>query len=215
MTFDSQSDTLSPFAEWFWKATGVLVAVAFVIGGGLTLFILLIAGLWEGFSRTEFVFLFLGGVIYVCAGIALSGYVAFRPSHAKGGILLLYLVPVLVFAWPKATDEQPAEWVHTYMTGTEAEAAEARDLLLERGRRAGGDRAVRTLLTYLEDPTNEETVLKTVKMLGELSYQYPPVLEALQTVRDTTRANPQQQILFDAAGEALLGVNPYLNPDQI
>lgn len=193
------------------RLIGFTLAGAYVLIGTLVLLVLLIGGLWEGFGRQSYVLMFLGACLYVYG----TAWVAFsfgrRPGRMRGLLLVLLVTPLVIHAardaW-HAVDLEEAAGVYARNGDPEA-VATAREQLLAQGRRAGARDYVVVLHEALEAADNDHQRIRLVRLLGELSYQYEPLLESLRTLYRETGDDSGRSELHEATLEAIRDVNPY------
>ena len=203
---------MSRFAEGTLRLFGLLAALGFAVVGSLLVFILLIGGLWAGFSDPRFVLQFLLLVLYIYGTAALGLWLVFRPSKLRGIVLALLVIPgvVSVLMSPGSERAELSEAARLFVANVSPEQAEqARETLLARGRLAGRQPQVEILIEALAVAEKDAERVRLVCVLGELSGQYEPLLEVLRNLEQATADDPERATLNEAARYALLGVNPY------
>ena len=200
-------------AGFIGRGLAGLVAVAYLLIGSMVLVILLFGGLWEGFGRNEFVFMFLATLVYIYGTVIVALRVTFAPNLMLSLLLIVLMIPALVYFAMTTPDSSSAELrqaATTYAENEDPEAvAAARDRLLDHGRRAGSPPQVRELVAHLEEAETDEQRIHLIRLLGEISYQHESLLEYLRLLREETRDNPERQALYRAAHEAIHQINPY------
>lgn len=193
------------------KVVAWSIGAAYLVYGTAVVGALGIAGLWEGFAHARFMARFAGIAVYVYGTAALAFWVGARPRWLSGAVLLLLLVPGAV-----ALVRSDGESRHLRQTARiavtapdEAARADARKELLALGRRSGRQPHVDELLSLLRGARDDQHRLRTVELLGALSYQRAPVLDELRGLERETRGDPARASLHEATVTAIHGINPY------
>jgi len=195
----------------FLKAAGFGIGLFYVLVGSIILLLLLIIGFWEGFTQLGFTLSFLLIAVYVYGTAAFAFYTGSRPSIQNGVILLILILPTIWVGINSFQQEKSIEnLAETYAISEDREKVNsAATQLLNRGKRAGADPAVQTLLKQLKEADSDEQKIHILELLGKISYQYEPLLEYLRNLHSQTHNNPKRVALHKAVEEALLEVNPY------
>jgi len=208
-----------PYAEWIWRLFGFGTALLYLGLGSILVFMLLIGGLWEGFGRTGYVLYFFAVFIYVYGTAALALWLGFRPSKPRGILLAVLVIPgvlnVVLSSSPERSELREA--AHVFVANEESAQAElARETLMASGRRAGRQGHVDILLEALALAKSDAERVRLVCVLGELSYQYEPLLNALRELKAATADDSGRSQLHEVVIHALVGVNPYegMGPGQ-
>ncbi|MDT8322361.1 MAG: hypothetical protein RQ826_17740 [Xanthomonadales bacterium] len=193
------------------QVSGFAVFAAYLALGTLVLLGLLIGGLWEGFGRQSYVLMFLAAVVYVYGTAWLAFSFGMRPGRVRGVLLAVLVIPVVISLIPSAHEGMALkEAARVYVADEEpAAVSEARERLLSQGRRAGRHGYIDILLEELDAAESDAQRVRLVVMLGELSYQYEPVLERLRAIYRDSQDDPERRALYHAVVEAIRGVNPY------
>ena len=192
------------------RAIGFAIFAAYVTIGAFVLFMMMIGGFWEGFSRQSYVLMFMGMCMYVYGTAWIAYSFGRRPGRVRGVILAMLLIPAVVFMFRDSSGQAELnEAARIYIENSDPQAVDvAREQLLAQGRRTGEPRHLALLLEALHEATDDEQRRRMVLMLGALSYQNETVLESLRALRDETASDPQRQALHTAVIEAIRGVNP-------
>ena len=192
------------------QGIGFAIFATYVTIGSFVLFLLMIGGFWEGFSRQPYVLMFTGMCMYVYGTAWIAYSFGRRPGRVRGVLLAMLLIPAVIFMFRDSSGQAELnEAARIYIENSDPQAVEeARELMLAQGRRAGKPHHVALLLEALHEASNDEQRRRKVLMLGELSYQNEVVLESLRALRDETASDPQRQALHTAVIEAIRGVNP-------
>lgn len=192
---------------------GLLTAASYLVVGTIVLWMLLIMGAWQGFSRPTFTAGVLLAVVYVYSTVWVGWRLWRQPRPRLALLLGMLLLPVLLemgCAYRGHVPHSVDQLVATYATSEDPQDVEtARQQLLEIGRRAGNPPQVRALLAHLEEAEDDDQRIHLMVLLGELSYQNQAVLDALNGWMAASRDDPQRQALYHAASRAASVVNPY------
>ncbi len=202
----------APLAVLLMRLFGAVAALACLVLGSLIVFMMLIGGLWAGFADGGFVLMFFGVVVYVYGTAALGVWLTLRPAKGRAALLAVLVVPGLVSIAlvPDGGRGEAREAAETFVANESAQQAEqARAVLLEHGRRAGRQSHVETLMDALDETDSDPERVRLVCVLGELSYQYEPLLEMLRDLERATTGDPERAELHEVARYALSGINPY------
>jgi len=198
-------------ARMIMRGLGFAICLVYLVLGTAIVVIVLIGGLWEGFNRAGYAL----GLVILCAYVYGTAWVAFRfglkPARMHGLLLAALVAPVIILGARAALESRDlGEAATIYAENDDPEEVEsARQAMLAKGRRAGRNDHVEALLTYLEQADDDTQRIRLVCMLGEVSYQYEPVLTALRMLREETHDDPDRRALNQAVEHALQGVNPY------
>lgn len=208
---EQNQQTSSPIKPWLWRITGFGIAGIYIIYGTVIVLGMLIIGLWEGFARPVYIAQFLLMTLYVYSTAALAVLTGLKQSKKLLAVLLILLLPLFwIMVTSIGTENESRKLASIYAANENAqETVMAKQALLEKGRLAGRHPAVDTLMKALETARTDTQKIHLIKVLGEISYQYKPLLATLHDIRQETREDPQRQALFKAASEALYNVNPY------
>ena len=192
------------------QGIGFAIFAAYVTIGAFVLFLLMVGGFWEGFSRQSYVLMFTGMCVYVYGTAWIAYSFGRRPGRVRGVILAMLLIPAVIFMFRDSSGQAELnEATLIYIENSDPQAVEeARELMLAQGRRAGRPHHLGLLIEALHEASDDEQRRRMVLMLGELSYQNEVVLESLRALRDETASDPQRQALHTAVIEAIRGVNP-------
>lgn len=217
MSRGTEADPLGPAGnrrpvEWLLRVFGFGMALLYLGLGSIVVLVMLIGGLWAGFARAGYVLSFFAIFIYVFGTGALALWLGFRPSHSRGFLLAALVFPGLLYIVLSAGSGHGAvhEAAHTFAANeTPVETRQARAILLEHGRRAGRKAHVDTLLQALTRAESDAERVRLICVLGELSYQYDPLLAVLRELRNASADDPERALLQEVSLYALYGVNPY------
>ncbi len=200
-----------PVLRFVLQLLGYATCIAAILAGGGALFILLIGGLWEGFSRTGYTLAFLTLALYILVTAWLAFRFARRPTKRAGLVLAGLVLPAVIYIAVSGGDRPDLrESVRIYVANEDPdEVSEARATLLEHGRRAGNPPHVRALIEALQEADDDAQRIRVVELLAELSRQNASVIAELERLREATAGDPEREPLHHATGEALDQVDPY------
>lgn len=200
-----------PVLRFMLQLLGYAICIAVILVGGGALLILLIGGLWEGFSRTGYTIAFLALVLYILVTAWLAFRFARRPTKRVGLVLAGLVLPAVIYIAVSGGDRPDLrESARIYAANDDpGEVSEARATLLEHGARAGSPPHIRVLLEALQEAGDDAQRIRLVELLAELSRQNDSVIAELERLREATADDPERKPLHHAAGEALDKVDPY------
>lgn len=193
-----------------WRCLGFGIGSLYLAAGTLVLYVLLLGGLWEGFGRSSYTVTFLAMVLYVYGTAALGFYFGLRPGRLSGAILCLLLIPALVFLLSsESTQNHKRELVQAFVHADEPQVRDqARRELLSLGPRAGRQPHIDALLNELERAETDQQRQRIVCLLGRVSHQHPPVIEALEALYGKVSTDPQRSALAQQLELSLLLSKP-------
>lgn len=198
--------------EWFLRMFGFATALLYLGMGTLVIVLLFFVGLTAGFNETRFWLAFVAAILYTCGTVVLAVWLGLRPSGRRGFLLAVLVAPsMLYFGYTFETEyRQPRDAASVFVANAVPEEAEqARRTLLAYDRAAGPQPHVITLLNALNRAEDDAERIRLICVLGELSYQYAPALDALRELERLAAGDPDRAALHEVVIHALLGINPY------
>lgn len=198
--------------EWLLRIFGFVTAFLYLGMGSGVVIVLIFVGLAAGFGQTRFSLVVVAVVLYTYGTAALALWLGLRPSKPRAMLLAALVVPSALYsAFVFQTEyRQPRDAASVLAANLAPEETEqARRTLLAYDRAAGPQPHVLVLLAALNQTEDDAERVRLICVLGELSYQYSPVLDALRELERAAAGDPDRAVLHEVVNYALLGINPY------
>ena len=199
-----------PISRLLWRCLGFGIGGLYLAMGTLVLYVLLIGGLWEGFGRASYVAMFLAMVVYVYATACVAFYFGLRPNKLSGVVLTVLLIPALALMLStESTRSEQVTLAQDFVHASDPQQREAaRHELLTLGQRAGQQAHVSTLLDELAAAETDSQRRRIVCLIGQLSHQHGPVIDALKALQHELGDDPQRALLSQEIQQSLLLTEP-------